>query len=293
MATPPFNINEALPGDNDIVSQHPTNARAFRDAVESWLLINHNVNGRHDEVQFDFKADPAAPGASVAEVWASSTGNAAGALKHRDGASGAVEYVGLPPGTVIPFAGSSAPNGYLVCDGSAVSRTTYARLFDVIGTTWGVGDGSTTFNVPDLKGRVIAGVDGGSTRLSSGFFGTTPNLAAVGGAESHTLTQAQLPVVTPAGSLAVTMNPHNHRVRGADGLDSNSVSLGNASTLGLGGSTQGAGGYYTNAPNGAQPYVENTTVTVASATFTGTSFGSGNAHNNVQPTAVMNYLIKT
>ncbi len=66
----------------------------------------------------------------------------------------------LPSGIIMPFAGSVTPAGYLVCDGSAVSRTTYAALFSAIGTNWGVGDGSTTFNLPDLRGRFMRGVDG-------------------------------------------------------------------------------------------------------------------------------------
>lgn len=61
---------------------------------------------------------------------------------------------GIPTGTILDYAGSSAPSGYLMCDGSAVSRTTYAALFGVIGTTYGAGDGSTTFNLPDCRGRV-------------------------------------------------------------------------------------------------------------------------------------------
>lgn len=67
-----------------------------------------------------------------------------------------------PTGAVIGFAGSSAPSGWLLCDGSAVSRTTYADLFTAIGTSYGVGDGSTTFNLPDLRGRVPVGVGQGS-----------------------------------------------------------------------------------------------------------------------------------
>jgi microcystin-dependent protein len=62
-----------------------------------------------------------------------------------------------PTGSVIAFAGSSAPSGWLLCNGSAVSRTTYAILFGVIGTTYGVGDGSTTFNIPDLRSRIPVG----------------------------------------------------------------------------------------------------------------------------------------
>jgi hypothetical protein len=66
----------------------------------------------------------------------------------------------IPSGIIMPYAGATAPGGYLVCDGAAVSRTTYAALFAAIGTNWGVGDGSTTFNLPDLRGRFLRGVDG-------------------------------------------------------------------------------------------------------------------------------------
>lgn len=55
-------------------------------------------------------------------------------------------------GTVLPFAGEAAPNGWLLCYGQAISRTTYSTLFGIIGTTYGTGDGSTTFNLPDLRG---------------------------------------------------------------------------------------------------------------------------------------------
>ena len=70
-----------------------------------------------------------------------------------------------PVGEVSSFAGSSAPTGWLLCDGSAVSRTTYAALFAIIGTTYGVGNGSTTFNLPNLKGRVIVGRDSAQTEF--------------------------------------------------------------------------------------------------------------------------------
>ena len=77
----------------------------------------------------------------------------------------------LPAGLVFPYAGTSAPSGYLLCDGSAVSRSTYSALFTAVATTYGTGDGSSTFNVPDLRGRVVAGKDdmGGSaaSRITS------------------------------------------------------------------------------------------------------------------------------
>lgn len=69
-------------------------------------------------------------------------------------------------GTIKDFAGATVPAGWLVCDGSAISRTTYARLFNAIGTAYGVGDGSTTFNIPDYVGRVAVGVDAGASRVS-------------------------------------------------------------------------------------------------------------------------------
>lgn len=77
-----------------------------------------------------------------------------------DTAVGAVQ--GVPPGVVANYAGSSAPAGWLMCDGSAVSRSTYAALFAAISTTWGAGDGSTTFNLPDPRGRVSVGAGTGT-----------------------------------------------------------------------------------------------------------------------------------
>jgi microcystin-dependent protein len=74
-----------------------------------------------------------------------------------------------PAGALMAFAGTSAPTGYLECDGSAVSRTTYSTLFDAIGTTWGSGDGSTTFNVPDLRGAFARGTGShGSETMADG-----------------------------------------------------------------------------------------------------------------------------
>ena len=68
----------------------------------------------------------------------------------------------LPAGVVLHFANSSAPSGWLECNGTAVSRTTYASLFSAIGTVYGAGDGSTTFNLPDLRGQFLRGWDNGA-----------------------------------------------------------------------------------------------------------------------------------
>lgn len=96
----------------------------------------------------------------------------------------------VPIGTIIDFAAAGAPTGYLACDGSAVSRTTYALLFAVIGTTWGVGDGSTTFNLPDLRRASSVGAGGTAT----GALGNA--VGSAGGAETHVISATELPVHT-------------------------------------------------------------------------------------------------
>lgn len=82
----------------------------------------------------------------------------------------------VPTGTILPFGGASAPDGFLLCDGSAVSRTTYAALFAVIGTAYGAGDGSTTFNVPNGQG---VGLTGAGSQDIGGRTKTGPTLGAV------------------------------------------------------------------------------------------------------------------
>jgi len=81
--------------------------------------------------------------------------------------------VGVPPGTILDFAGTSAPTGYLNCDGSNQSRVTYAALFAAIGTTWGVGDGSTTFTLPDFRRRTAVGSGGSGTAALGNSVGNT------------------------------------------------------------------------------------------------------------------------
>ena len=76
-----------------------------------------------------------------------------------------------PSGAIMAFAGTSAPSGWLACQGQAISRTTYATLYAAIGTTWGVGDGSTTFNIPDLRGMFVRGTGTNATGSSSGAVG--------------------------------------------------------------------------------------------------------------------------
>lgn len=99
----------------------------------------------------------------------------------------------IPTGAMHPYAGASAPSGYLLCDGSAVSRTTYAALFAAIGSAYGAGDGSTTFNVPDTRGRALFGK------------GTHADVSTLGNADSVAVANRR-----PKHNHTVTDPGHNH-----------------------------------------------------------------------------------
>lgn len=166
-----------------------------------------------------------------------------------------------PTGVVQMYAGSTIPSGWMDCDGSAISRTTYAKLFAIIGTTFGTGDGSTTFNIPNLKGRVPMGSGtgaqnggSGSGAISGGTALTARSAGAWGGAEGHQLTLAQMP-------------SHRHALNAVSSLTQT-------------GSAQAAGATGTPAW-GVTDYAG------------GSSAGSnGDSHNNVQPFLVLKFIIK-
>lgn len=99
----------------------------------------------------------------------------------------------LPVGTIIPYAGSTIPSNYMKCEGQELSRIEYDILFSAIGTTYGVGDGSTTFNLPNLKGRVITGIDSNDTDFDT--------LGETGGEKAHTLTVDEMPSHTHKQTL--------------------------------------------------------------------------------------------
>lgn len=101
-----------------------------------------------------------------------STGESGGYKFLREDGDGTSSWdIAVPAGLISPMGMSSAPAGWLLCNGSAVSRTTYATLFAAIGTTWGTGDGSSTFNIPDLRGAYLRGI--GTAGVSSDYVGPT------------------------------------------------------------------------------------------------------------------------
>lgn len=168
-----------------------------------------------------------------------------------------------PPGSLMPFAGSSAPTGWLLCDGASYLRATYTSLFAAIGTTWGSADG-THFNVPDLRGRDLIGSGTGSGL-------TARTLGAIGGEEAHTLTVPEM----PSHSHTVVDPTHHHGFPAGVNI-------------------------FTDAPfgPGSTPSLA-TPMTLEPATddaATGISLspnGGDEAHNNMQPFAVVTWLIKT
>jgi microcystin-dependent protein len=206
----------------------------------------------------------------------------------------------LPAGVITQFAGASAPSGYLLCSGQAVSRSTFSTLFSAIGTTYGVGDGSTTFNLPNLQNRVPVGKGAG----------TFANLNATGGAETHTLTTAQMPSHTHTqNSHNHTQNSHTHtgpsHTHSGPSHQHTITVLDSTTTLGRASGTvntvrpndplskgtnfagTGATGAAGTGNTGSRTPTNNET------TATNQNTGGGGAHNNLQPYIVLNYIIKT
>lgn len=141
----------------------------------------------------------------------------------------------VPAGTIFPTARSSAPEGFLLCEGQAVSRSTYAGLFSAIGTTYGPGNGTTTFNLPDLRGRAPVGADGAAARLSA-----NDALGNAGGAETHTLSTGEIP-------------SHSHSITTVTGGAGASNAPGRGVTTPIGETATGAAGGG-GAHNNMQPF---------------------------------------
>jgi microcystin-dependent protein len=207
----------------------------------------------------------------------------------------------IPPGKLEMYAGGTPPIGWLLCDGSAVSRTTFANLFAAIGTTWGPGDGSTTFNVPDLRGRSPIGA-GTGTGL------TNRTLGAQVGAETHVMALSEMP-------------SHGHNDTGhyhTDSGHSHSGGTGNQSSNHAHGSSAGSGFAFTGqgtwgSVSGGQPTVggpnlktagvdadhshsfntNGASASIGSGSAQNQPVGGGNAHTIVHPCAVINYIIRT
>ena len=166
----------------------------------------------------------------------------------------------MPTGAVIPFGGETAPSGWLLCRGQSVSRENYAALFDVIGESYGEGDGISTFGVPKMQGRVPVGLDLEATE--------SPNFSFLGqgvGSARVALTVDQMPA-------------HTHRIEG--GTAGATTRLRSASARLTEGSSYNAAAWFGTGYSG----IDNVRTT---------EVGAGQSHSNVQPSRVFNYIIKT
>jgi microcystin-dependent protein len=221
--------------------------------------------------------------ATSTSAYASTIAGTAGQVLTSNGTSAPTwtNVATTPAGVIQQYAGTAAPTGYLLCQGQAVSRTTYAALYAVIGTTYGTGDGSTTFNVPDLRQRVPVG------KHSSGTFNT---LGGTGGAESHTITTAQLPAHNHAvGTLATnSTGSHSHTLQpySAGGVSGSTCTT--ASCTGDRVMYNSDGKLMTDAARTTSSDGSHSHSISGSTANT----GSGSAIPIVQPYIVLNYIIK-
>ena len=176
-----------------------------------------------------------------------------------------------PAGAIIMYGAASAPTGYLKCDGSNVNRVTYSDLFTAIGTTYGIGDGSLTFGIPNLESRFPIGYDGGSSYALAGTGGAITDTPTLSGTNAGTaITEAQMPSHThdswgsgwPTGTWT-----------GGTGTTQSSV-------------TQGSGSLVSTS-------TLRTLATGSGNTHTHTWTGTSTAVDTVPPYLVVNYIIKT
>lgn len=185
-----------------------------------------------------------------------------------------------PAGALLDFAGAAAPAGWLLCDGSAVDRVAYGALFAAIGTAWGIGDGVSTFNIPDFRGRTSIGSGNGGVGMTNRVLGTK------GGEESHVLTLAEVANHNhPDAGHNHIQNAHGHTMQGDQTEGPNYIMFHvPASSL-----TTGAGGAWPITGSQLNP----TAATNQVGSAANAAAGGGGAHNNMPPYGVVLKIIKT
>ena len=266
-----------MPRNNQGINSPPPNTQAVGGEIIESAKVNTVIADIYAETNSPRPKAHGGTGTTSDLLFAQDL--AANAAAMQELAEGLTQYL-LPPGAIQGFAMPAAPAGWLEAGGQAVSRTAYAALFAAFGTLYGVGDGSTTFNIPDYRGRVLIGKDdmGGTAadRITVAGVGVDGKvLGATGGAQNHVLAVTEMPAHGHTGTAA-SAGAHAHKAGG----------LNNAN----GG---GAGVYtVTNAGAGSLDF-DTSSAGAHTHPVTVTNTGGGLAHPNIQPSAIVLICVKT
>lgn len=210
------------------------------------------------------------------------------AVKYNFNGASISGIVAIEVGTILPWSNSTLPSGYLNCDGTAVSRSTYSALFAIISTDYGVGDGSSTFNLPDLRDKVPLGVSG------------TKAVASTGGAETVSASgSVTIGAITPAGNVGgstgnttisnSTMPSHQHTLNWAMNQGGNTIKNGiRANSLDYLANT-----FNTANTGGGGAHSHNMSANFSGTAVTPTGNFSGSATSVIQPYVAIKFMIKT
>jgi len=277
-------IVASLIADDAINSEHYTDGSIDTAHIADNQVTLAKMAGGTDGniISFDASGDPVAIATgSDGQVLTSAGAGAPPAFENAGGGSAS--------GDVKMFAGADVQTGWLLCNGAAVSRSTYSDLFSAISTTWGTGDGSSTFNVPDLRGRAPVGVGTGTSL-------TERTLAATTGTETHTLSTGELAAHTHTQNAHThtqdahnhTQDAHNHTVYTGVGAWPN-VDADNSAAR----SNHGVRSWTPGLAVAQTATNQAATATNQNATAVNQNAGGGGAHNNMPPVAAINFIIKT
>jgi|TARA_R110000737_G_scaffold9516_3_gene25252 microcystin-dependent protein len=195
---------------------------------------------------------------------------------------------GTATGTILPWSTGSAPSGFLECAGAAVSRTTYATLFGVISTTYGTGDGSTTFNLPDLQNNVAVGKSPAKALASTGGANTVSATGNVPGNVPGNVTGNIGGNVANTSLSTAQLAAHTHTV-GPAGPGQNQ-----GGSNGMRAETTPSGAVTTSSTGSGSAHDHNLSATFSGASnFTLSANFSGTASSVLQPYLTLMYVIKT